>query len=168
MNKLLFLPLALVPLLLVLPLNVNAQLPFLPNTGNLTHLPIQLTGNLTNTTHSVPTIVNCHVSGNASILDVCSHHFTDNAQGQPHHFSDNATENAAWDKCILRIPDSVRSQVPDEDWFFWYNLRHDSGQIGSVKYLPYIDKIENCMNSFLSPAYYLPNGQYRNTLPNLP
>ena len=54
MNKLLFL-LALIPLLLVLPLNVNAQLPFLPNTGNLTHLPIvqpatnlTATGNLTN------------------------------------------------------------------------------------------------------------------------
>jgi hypothetical protein len=48
MNKLLFLLLALVPLLLVLPLNVNAQLPFLPNIGNLTHLPIvQPTTNLT-------------------------------------------------------------------------------------------------------------------------
>jgi hypothetical protein len=41
MNKLLFLLLALVPLLLVQPINVivNAQLPFLPGTGNLTHLP---------------------------------------------------------------------------------------------------------------------------------
>jgi hypothetical protein len=38
MNKLLFLLLPLVPLLLVPPLNVNAQLPFLPS-GNLTHLP---------------------------------------------------------------------------------------------------------------------------------
>lgn len=43
--------LVLVPLLLVLPINVNAQLPFLPNTGNLTHLPIvQPTTNLTNST----------------------------------------------------------------------------------------------------------------------
>ena len=46
MNKLLFLLLALIPLLLVLPIDVsvNAQLPFLPNT-NLTHAPM---GNLTN------------------------------------------------------------------------------------------------------------------------
>lgn len=45
MNKLLLL-LALIPLLLVLPIDVsvNAQLPFLPNT-NLTHAPM---GNLTN------------------------------------------------------------------------------------------------------------------------
>jgi len=51
MNKLLFLLLALVPLLLVLPINVsvNAQLPFLPGIGNLKHLPIvQPTTNLTN------------------------------------------------------------------------------------------------------------------------
>jgi len=41
MNKLLFLLLALVPLLLVLTLPLaNAQLPFLPGTGNITHLPM--------------------------------------------------------------------------------------------------------------------------------
>ncbi len=52
MYKLLFLLLALVTLLLVLPINVcvNAQLPFLPS-GNLRHLPIvQPATNLTNST----------------------------------------------------------------------------------------------------------------------
>jgi hypothetical protein len=44
MNELVFVLLALVPLLLVLPLNVDSQLPLLPNT-NLTHAPL---GNLTN------------------------------------------------------------------------------------------------------------------------